>query len=103
MERFGEDENQYLGDIGYKDACSLCIAQIGELCGRISPMVRTAFPYVEWSRIKGLRNIINHDYGVIDDSMMWFFLHDQVAELRRSCLDIIRTLERTQRYDDPRR
>lgn len=42
------------------------LAQIGELSGRVSKELQEAYPDVPWKQIKGMRNLIIHDYTGID-------------------------------------
>lgn len=46
------------------------LAQIGELSGRISEELQKAYPDIPWKQIKGMRNIIIHDYNGIDISIL---------------------------------
>ena len=42
------------------------LAQIGELSGRISAQMQQEHPDIPWKQIKGMRNLIIHDYTGID-------------------------------------
>ena len=42
------------------------LAQIGELSGRISAQTQQEYPDIPWKQIKGMRNLIIHDYTGID-------------------------------------
>lgn len=44
---------------------------IGEMVDRISTAYKTAHPDVDWKQIKGLRNIIAHDYFGVDAEELW--------------------------------
>ncbi len=48
------------------DACLMHLVQIGEMVSRLSEEFIEAHHGMEWFKIKGLRNIIAHDYFGID-------------------------------------
>jgi len=90
--RFGDSVEDFREDLAYRDACSECVSQIGELAGNISNDLKEENSDIEWSRIKGLRNIINHNYGSIKTDLMWTVLTVRVPELKSRCLLIIEEL-----------
>lgn len=94
VKRFGDSVEDYREDWAYRDACSLCVSQIGELVGNLSDNLREKNPDIEWSRIKGLRNIIGHNYGSIKTDLMWTVLTTRVPELKSRCSSIIEDLKK---------
>lgn len=44
---------------------------IGEAAGRISPEVQKELPSIPFREIRGMRNIIAHDYGEVDLERVW--------------------------------
>jgi uncharacterized protein with HEPN domain len=44
---------------------------IGEVAGLVSPELRQRYPEVPWSTIRGMRNVIIHDYPGVDQSVIW--------------------------------
>lgn len=93
-ERFGDSVEDYREDLAYRDACSLCVAQIGELIGGISEDLKERNQDIEWSRIKGLRNIIDHNYGSIKTDLMWMVLTVRIPELKSRCSSIVEELRK---------
>jgi len=87
--RFGDSVEDYREDWAYRDACSQCVAQIGELVGNLSGELKGRNPDIEWSRIRGLRNIIDHNYGAIKTDLMWTVLTVRIPELKIWCLSAI--------------
>ena len=92
IERFGDSMEDFRDDWAYRDACSLCVAQIGELVGDLSEGLKEKNPDIEWKRIKGLRNIIDHNYGSVKTDLMWTVLTERVPELRSKCSFILECL-----------
>ena len=93
-ERFGDSVEDYREDWAYRDACSLCVAQIGELVGGLSDGLRERNPDIEWSRIRGLRNIIDHNYGSVKTDLMWTALTVRIPELKLKCSSIVENLKK---------
>lgn len=42
------------------------LAQIGELAGRVSEELQRAYSDIPWKQIRGMRNLIIHDYAGIN-------------------------------------
>ncbi|MBA7514059.1 hypothetical protein ES705_06083 [subsurface metagenome] len=61
---------------------------IGEAANKIDPDFRTKNPEIEWTRIRGFRNRIVHDYFGIDYEIIWSVIEDYLDEL----IDCIETL-----------
>lgn len=48
------------------------ILQIGELAGSLSEAYRArTSETIPWSNIKGMRNIVVHNYGSVDEGLLW--------------------------------
>ena len=62
-ERFGRSWDVFREDKAYRNACALCIMQIGELCGHLSEEFRQSYPEIPWNAIRGMRNVVAHAYG----------------------------------------
>jgi len=61
--------------------------RIGEAVARLSDEFTTDHPRVEWRRIKGMRNIVSHQYAHIDYEIVWaalaYRIPDTAAAIRR--------------------
>lgn len=53
-------------DFVYKNAVTMCILQIGELSGYLSDDFKNKHDGVSWRNIKGMRNVVAHNYGSLD-------------------------------------
>lgn len=84
MDRFGCSFSEFCGDAAYQGSVSFCLLQIGELVGKLTEEYRaTTKAQIPWPRIKGLRNVIVHDYGSIDLEGGWKTITSNIPELRR--------------------
>jgi uncharacterized protein with HEPN domain len=54
---------------------------IGEAARRISESFRAQHPEIPWRQIVGLRNILSHDYGSVDDGRVFAVAQSRIPEL----------------------
>jgi uncharacterized protein with HEPN domain len=54
---------------------------IGEAANRIDPDFRGSHTEIEWTRIRGFRNRIIHDYFGIDYEIVWSIIETYLDEL----------------------
>ena len=85
--RYAERAISYAGAISYddfsqspasQDAIIRCLTVIGEASGRLSDAARATFPDFDWQAMKGMRNILVHEYGRVHLPTVW----SVVGELR---------------------
>jgi uncharacterized protein with HEPN domain len=62
---------------------------IGEAANRITEETRELGHEIEWSKIIGLRNILVHDYYIIDHSIIWEIVEDELARLKSNIENLI--------------
>lgn len=79
----------YMSNSLYKDACALVIIQIGEFVGRLSDEFREEYDGVEWRQLKGLRNIMAHNYEDIIDHIVGTIILDEIPEIKSYLESII--------------
>jgi uncharacterized protein with HEPN domain len=61
----------FLVDPQRQDAVLRRLEIIGEAAGRLSPETRALFPNLPFQGMRGMRNIIAHDYGEVDLDLVW--------------------------------
>ena len=86
IKRFGKDFNVFTSDKAYFNAVSMGILQIGELAGSLSEeySAKTS-DKIPWSDIKGMRNIVAHDYGPVDEGLLWETATQDIPVLLEFC------------------
>jgi uncharacterized protein with HEPN domain len=57
---------------------------IGEMVDRISEEFKNNHPEVDWKNIKGLRNIIAHDYFGVDAEEIWQIIRNRIPVLKKA-------------------
>jgi len=65
------------------DAVSRCLEWIGESVRQVTthyPATKPLFP--DAAAMIGLRNILAHDYGEVDEARVWWVVQNKVPELK---------------------
>ena len=84
--RFGESPEGFLLDSDYQYSIAFSILQIGELTAGLSEEYRNSTKaQIEWAHIKGVRNIIVHDYGKIQLDRIWDIVNKDIPVLKAFC------------------
>jgi uncharacterized protein with HEPN domain len=73
----------YLKDRMLRGAVERHLEIIGEAAGRISQEFRSVHPEIPWQKIVGLRNILIHEYGDIEDVLVWEVASVHIPDLIR--------------------
>ena len=80
----GRSDEQLVADEIVRDALLYSIVVIGEAASRIPPDVQARFPTISWARIKGMRNVLAHEYFGVDQGLVVDTVRNKVPELRRT-------------------
>lgn len=65
------DRQSFLGDCEKQDAVLRRFEIIGEAASRLSAESQALFPDIPFRAMRGMRNIIAHDYGEVDLELVW--------------------------------
>ena len=65
------DRDAFYANGEKQDAVLRRLEIIGEAAGRIAYEVQKEFPSIPFREIRGMRNIIAHDYGEVDLERVW--------------------------------
>ncbi|MCY7350980.1 MAG: DUF86 domain-containing protein [Cytophagaceae bacterium] len=63
---------------------------IGEAAGQLSRGLHGEFSEVEWVAIKGMRNILIHEYFGVDYKVLWSSIKQDVPVLKEKMEEILR-------------
>ena len=91
VNRFGNSYDTFKADKEYRNACALCILQIGELCGHLSEEFRNEHADMPWKEIRAMRNVVAHKYGSISIEATWETIESDIPELKGFCEKILNT------------
>ena len=78
----GTDERDFGGDTQKQDAIIRRIEIIGEATLHLSDQTREAIPQLPFRRMRGMRNVIAHDYAAVDLRIVWEVATVHIPELR---------------------
>ena len=96
VKRFGKDFDIFTSDKAYFNAVSMGILQIGELAGSLSEGYRAETSgKIPWANIKGMRKIVVHDYGSVDEGLLWETAIDDIPVLLKFCSSELKRMNKT--------
>jgi uncharacterized protein with HEPN domain len=67
----GSDFTAFNGNVEKQDAVLRRFEIVGEAASRLSPETQRLFPELPFRSMRGMRNIIAHDYGEVDLTLVW--------------------------------
>lgn len=67
----GVSHGAFLSDAEKQDAVLRRFEIIGEAASRLAPETQSRFPSLPFRAMRGMRNIIAHDYGEVDLDLVW--------------------------------
>ncbi len=73
-------------------AAAYLVAVIGEAANHISMEIREKHAYIPWSKITGMRNKIIHEYGKLDEIILWNVVDNELQILKKQITGILETL-----------
>lgn len=77
----GRTLEEYAADEDLRLAVERRIEIIGEAAGRVSLAFREAHPEIPWRKIVAQRNVLAHEYGEVEDEILWQVATVSVPEL----------------------
>lgn len=89
--RYGNAFEIFNTDADYQRSVSFSILQIGELSGGLSAEYRQATASrVQWGPIKGMRNLVAHNYGNMSREIIWETATVDIPVLESFCNEQIK-------------
>ena len=77
----GHTFEEYVADENLRLAVERRIEIIGEAAGRVSPGFREMHAEMPWRKIIAQRNVLAHEYGEVEDEILWQVATVSVPEL----------------------
>jgi len=67
----GKDWDEFYEDVQCQDAVVRRIEIIGEAARRLSQETRDKHPQIPWREMTSMRNLVIHEYDVVDINQVW--------------------------------
>ncbi len=87
IERYlaGVSKEAFMQDALLQDAVCLRMMVIGESASKLRNKLDfdTKYPEIDWFGIAGLRNIIAHEYDIVDMEIIWKIVHKRLPALKK--------------------
>ena len=89
---------RYVGDLSFHDftqdemridAVVRNLEVIGEAAKHVPEEVRRKYPFIEWKKISGLRDILIHEYFGVDRDILWDIVKNKIPVLKRDTEKIL--------------
>jgi uncharacterized protein with HEPN domain len=59
------------------------------LVNYLSEDFKSTYPQIPWQAIRGMRNVVAHEYGKIDTATVWETAENGVQELQEFCRQVL--------------
>jgi uncharacterized protein with HEPN domain len=92
-----QDEEAFSTDRKTQDAVIRNLEIIGEAAGRLPEQFQMTAPEIDWRKIKGLRNILIHEYFGVNLPIIWDVVRNKLSPLETVCREL---LERAAKPND---
>lgn len=83
---YNRDYAVFCSNPTYRNAVAMCLMQIGELTIKLSQEFKDGHKEIPWRAIRGMRNVVAHEYGNIDEETVWETAENGTKELKDFCM-----------------
>ncbi len=90
---YGNNFEAFQNSSVYRNACCMCVLQIGELCKLVSYELRQSESNIPWRQWCGIRDIFAHQYAEMDIEIAWNTLEDDLPALKDNVERILREIK----------
>ena len=89
IEKYSINEASFVSNDEFQDMLLMPVFQIGELANSVSDNLKAEHNEIPWCEIVTFRNIIAHDYGVVDPIWAWNTITIDIPTLKQQIEDIV--------------
>jgi uncharacterized protein with HEPN domain len=86
---FDKTWDEFYENIQCQDAVVRRIEIIGEAARRVSPETRDMYPEIEWREMTSMRNLVIHEYDVVDIGQVWDTVRNKLPFLIEKLTKIV--------------
>jgi uncharacterized protein with HEPN domain len=77
----GVSQEQFEANLEKQDAVIRRYAIMGEAARRLSPAALKTLADLPWKQIRGMRNVLIHDYDEVDEATLWHTAQNDLPAL----------------------
>lgn len=88
------NEKAFVANDLVADAVERCLSRISEAAKKLGRSAETLMPDEPWPKIRGLGNLLRHEYDIILRSVLWEIISDNLPSLRGACRKALSDLDR---------
>ena len=70
-----------------RDAVERCLERISEAAKKLGHIMEERQPQIAWRSIRGLGNVLRHEYDVVDDATIERIVANELGPLRQACVN----------------
>jgi uncharacterized protein with HEPN domain len=74
-------------DAKTRDAVERCLERISEAAKKLGGKMEERQPQVSWRGIRGLGNVLRHEYDTVDDTTIARIVEQELGPLRAACIN----------------
>jgi uncharacterized protein with HEPN domain len=78
---FDKTWDEFYEDMQVQDAVVRRVEIIGEAARRISQEIRDKYPQIPWREMTSMRNLVIHEYDVVDINQVWDTVQNKLPSL----------------------
>jgi uncharacterized protein with HEPN domain len=78
----GLDLGAYLADRKTRRSVERCVEIVSEASRKIPDDLKSQYPGIPWREIQGIGNVIRHEYGLVDDRIIWKVASKSLIQLK---------------------
>lgn len=89
----GMDARAFLNDRKTQDAVERCLLRMAEAAVKLGPATEDRMPAHDWAGVRGIGNLLRHEYDGVDPAIIWSVVADDLPPLLRDVEETIARLE----------
>ena len=74
------------------DAVERCLERISEAAKKLGLVAETLCPDIPWPKLRGLGNVLRHEYDRVEGFRIWYVVQDDLPRLKTAVGDALRKL-----------
>lgn len=70
-----------------------CLERISEAAKKLDSVAETLCPEISCRKIRGLGNVLRHEYDLVESIRIWYVVQDDLPELKSAVERALRALQ----------